>query len=55
MENESWLRAVLDACRAELEQAEAGESGKPDDYVVDLKRVIEQLEKRLARSRIRHR
>jgi hypothetical protein len=50
MEDERWLRRVLDACRSELEKAEAAEFPPPDDYVADLKRVIERLEQRLARS-----
>lgn len=49
MEDERWLRRVLDVCRSELEKAEAAEFPLPDDYVEDLKRVIKQLEQRLAR------
>ena len=55
MEDERWLRAVLDVCRAELEQAEGAGSRPHDDYVVDLKCVIAHLEKRLGASEVHRR
>ena len=50
MEDERWLRRVLDVCRSELERADAAEFRPPDGYLEDLKTVIEGLENRLAES-----
>jgi hypothetical protein len=48
MEDEDWLRRLLEVCRSELERGGAAEFRPPNDYLEDLKLVIEQLEQRLA-------
>jgi hypothetical protein len=50
MEDERWLRSLLDVCRFELERADTAESPPSDDYLEDLRMMIKQLENQLADS-----
>jgi hypothetical protein len=50
MEDERWLRSLLDVCRSEQERADTADFPLAAEYLEDLKVVIEQLETRLAGS-----
>jgi hypothetical protein len=49
MEDERWLTHLLNVCRSELHEAQNAEFPPFDSYVEDLGRVIDDLERRLAR------
>jgi hypothetical protein len=48
MDDERWLTHLLDVCRVELEEAHKREFSPPGDYLEDLRRVIDDIELRLA-------
>lgn len=48
MDEQRWFRDLLDVCRSELRDAESGRSPRDDDYVVELRVIIQGLERRLS-------